>query len=232
MHSLLISSLLLVFLSSCDTKSASIPNTQSAINPKLAINADQYEVTVADFREFVDSTNFTTTADSFGWSGVFDLSKNEWSIGDRANWERQDGEHIFDDNLPVTHISYVDACAYCKWKGGRLPTADEWDQIAGDSVIVGNVWQGLFPYLDEGKDGYKTKSAPVGQFTPNLNGYYDMFGNVWEWTSTKAPNGERIIKGGSFLCDYNVCQGYIPSRYQTTPDDSGLNHLGIRCVYD
>jgi sulfatase modifying factor 1 len=104
--------------------------------------------------------------------------------------------------------------------------------LAGDTVIVGNVWQGLFPYIDEGLDGYKVISAPVGQFMPNAKGYYDMFGNVWEWTSTLSPSGQRIIKGGSFLCDYNVCQGYIPSKYQTTEDDSGLNHLGIRCLYE
>lgn len=201
--------------------------------PTSTLSVDTFEVTVSQFREFVVAMNYETTADSFGWSGKWDTRLGEWSIAQKANWERQDGENLAADNLPAVHISYRDACDYCAWRGGRLPTAQEWDALAGDSVIVGNVWQGLFPRLDEGLDGYKTVSAPVGQFRPNMNGYYDMFGNVWEWTSTMdLHKGERIIKGGSFLCDYNVCQGYIPSRYQTTLDDSGLNHLGVRCVYE
>ncbi|NNE37349.1 MAG: SUMF1/EgtB/PvdO family nonheme iron enzyme, partial [Gammaproteobacteria bacterium] len=101
-----------------------------------------------------------------------------------------------------------------------------------DTVILGNIWEGLFPHVDQGIDGYTIQLAPRGQFQPNKDGYYDIFGNAWEWTTSIDPmKGERIIKGGSFLCDFNVCQGYIPSRYQTTADDSGLNHLGFRCVY-
>ncbi len=201
--------------------------------PKNVVRADRYEVTVAQFREFITSTGHITTADSFAWSGVFDTILMDWKIVEGANWEHHDGHTIAEDIMPVVHVSYFDACAYCKWKNGRLPSADEWDLIAGDTVITGNVWQGLFPYVDKGDDGYRIKAAPVGQFTPNISGYYDLFGNVWEWTSSiHRGKGERIIKGGSFLCDYNVCQGYIPSRFQTTADDSGLNHLGFRCVYD
>lgn len=197
------------------------------------LRVDTFEITVRDFRLFVEETAYVTTADSFGWSGIWDTINGEWSIGDKANWQMHDGLQAASDDFPVVHVSYRDACQYCAWRGGRLPTATEWDAIAGDTVIVGNVWQGLFPRLDEGLDGYKSVVAPVGQFRPNVYGYYDLFGNVWEWTSTLDPRkGERIIKGGSFLCDYNVCQGYIPSRYQTTPDDSGLNHLGFRCVYE
>ena len=195
--------------------------------------ADTYEVTVDEFRTFVENTQYVTTADSFGWSGVFNPETMEWDVVENANWEKHDGKTSASGNFPVVHISYFDACAYCKWKGGRLPTAEEWDRLAGDTVILGNVWQGLFPYVDSGADGYQIRSAPVGRYEPNSNGLYDMFGNVWEWTTSIKPGkGERIIKGGSFLCDYNVCQGYIPSRYQTTMDDSGLNHLGFRCVYD
>ena len=219
-----------VIVLSCKSKSNSPTVEQNDLS--IAISADTFEVSVGQFREFVEAKQYQTTADSFGWSGFFDLKINNWSIKEKANWEFQDGINKSDDNMPVVHVSYYDACAYCKWKGGRLPSADEWDLIAGDTVILGNVWQGLFPELDEGKDGYKTVTAPVGQFAPNEQGYYDIFGNVWEWTSTLHSSGERILKGGSFLCDYNVCQGYIPSRFQKTADDSGLNHLGIRCIYD
>lgn len=197
------------------------------------IEVDKYEVGIAEFKVFVNETSYMTTADSLGWSGFFDPYSKNWVVAENANWLKPDGRKKIGNNYPVTQISYYDACAYCAWKSGRLPTAYEWDQIAGDSVIVGNVWEGVFPHVDNGEDGYEIKVAPRGLFAHNNNGLYDIFGNVWEWTSTRdSTKNERIIKGGSFLCDYNVCAGYIPSRYQTTPDDSGLNHLGFRCVYD
>ncbi|MFT4568311.1 MAG: sulfatase modifying factor 1 [Saprospiraceae bacterium] len=228
--------LLLLTLAACinDKPSRPAPVIQKESSVSTAhILIDTFEVSVGAFAMFVDATQYTTTADSFGWSGVWDLTNGEWTVGDKANWAYPDGANKVAENQPVVHVSYKDACDYCAWKGGRLPSAAEWDSYAGDSVIVGNVWQGLFPKVDQGLDGYKTITAPIGSFTPNARGLHDLFGNVWEWTTTMDENkGERIIKGGSFLCDYNVCQGYIPSRYQTTADDSGLNHLGFRCVYD
>jgi len=217
-----------LIISGCDEK-VMVPNNPVGLSN---IAADQYEVSIGEFRKFIESTNYTTTADSLDWSGYFDTEMKNWVVAENANWEKPDGRTKLGDEYPVTQVSYYDACAYCEWKGGRLPTAEEWDNIAGDTVITGNIWEGLFPYEDEGKDGYAIKIAPRGKFVQNENGLYDIFGNVWEWTSTwHELKNERIIKGGSFLCDYNVCAGYIPSKFQTTADDSGLNHLGFRCVY-
>lgn len=222
--------ILFVCFYSCNEIEVALPNEVIEIS---GLKADKYEVSIGEFRGFVEDTDYVTTADSLKWSGVFDIYQKNWVVGDRANWEKPDGRNTLGPNYPATHMSYFDACAYCRWKGGRLPSAAEWDMIAGDSVITGNVWEGLFPYEDSGNDGYHLKVAPRGQFKPNTTGLYDIFGNVWEWTSSiDEEKSERIIKGGSFLCDYNVCAGYIPSRFQTTPDDSGLNHLGFRCVYE
>ncbi|MDX1406978.1 MAG: SUMF1/EgtB/PvdO family nonheme iron enzyme, partial [Saprospiraceae bacterium] len=197
----------------------------------LHLQADPFEVTIDSFRHFVESTGYATTADSLEWSGVFDTTQQRWIVQPGANWERPLGHKIADGAFPVTQVSYYDACAYCAWKGGRLPTAAEWDLLAGDLVLPGNVWEGPFPMIDLGKDGFAKRIAPVGRFAPNAYGLHDMFGNVWEWTSTMKDDSVMIIKGGSFLCDETYCSGYYPSRYQTTPKDSGLNHLGFRCVY-
>jgi len=226
----------LIFLFSCkNAKTIPAPTNELISIPNHHFSTNKYEITVEEFGKFVKQHNYTTTADSFKWSGVFSLEKNGWEPVDFANWQKPDGQNKAAQNHPVTHISYYDAQAYCKSKAGRLPTANEWDVLAGDSVIVGNVWQGIFPILDEGKDGYKTVTAPVGQFKANQFGLYDVFGNVWEWTNSQSPQGQQgqqIIKGGSFLCDYEFCSGFIPDRFQTTDKDSGLNHLGFRCVYD
>lgn len=210
---------------------------------------DTYEATIAEFAEFVQATGYKTTSDSLGWSGFFDPQLPGWTVAEGASWAKPDGRNRGNPGSPVTQLSYYDACAYCKWKGGALPTAEEWDMAAGPEPPPGNIWQGIFPFQDEGTDGYQARVAPVGSFPPNQYGLYDMAGNVWEWTQTRLDGnrqgtafiegqpaidsigGGRIIKGGSFLCDYNVCSGFIPSRYQVTPEDSGLNHLGFRCVY-
>lgn len=211
---------------------------------------DKTEVTIGAFRNFILQTGYVTTSDSLGWSGVFATNQGGWIPVTQANWEKPLGQEVADARLPVTHVSYYDAVAYCSWKNGRLPTAEEWDAAAGEKIKPGNVWEGPFPYHNSGKDGYLEEAAPVGQFEPNRIGLHDMFGNVWEWTSSSSSRSEagqfyangqlidetamegKIIKGGSFLCDENYCSGYIPSKFQITPEDSGMNHLGFRCVYD
>jgi len=197
----------------------------------LDLEVDKFEVSTAEFAAFVKFENYKTTADSLQWSAVFNLDNNQWQALPMANWEKPNAKEKASEQIPVTQVSYFDACAYCKWKKGRLPTAKEWDVIAGKEVIRGNVWQGVFPILDLAEDGYDRVPAPVGSFEPNKNGIYDLFGNVWEWTSTQEDD-QMIIKGGSYLCDKSFCSGYYPDKYQKTPKDSGLNHLGFRCVYD
>ncbi len=199
---------------------------------ELKISVDTYEVSIGNFRKFINATQYQTTSDRMKWSGVYNTNTTNWDVVENANWEKPDGLNFGNRNLPVTHVSYMDACAYCEWKNGRLPSAEEWDQIAGKEVIKGNVWEGPFPHMDTGEDGYAKTVAPVGKFQANKNGIHDLFGNVWEWTTTHNAKGEMIIKGGSFLCDISFCSGYIPSKYQTTLKDSGLNHLGFRCVYE
>jgi sulfatase modifying factor 1 len=162
---------------------------------------------------------------------------------------------------PVTQVSWKDALAYCAWRGKRLPTEVEWEHAArggrnggpqyawGDRLVVdghykANTWQGDFPRLNTVADGYRYTS-PVGVFGLTPAGLTDMGGNVWQWCQdwyrpygardkpfTPAADSEKVIRGGSFMCDPSFCHGFrVSARGHTTPD-TGLMHVGFRCAKD
>lgn len=236
-------------------------------------------VTVTRFAEFVAETGYVTEAERFGWSSVFHgggqapmgapvgTGLTWWYRVDGACWRHPEGPgSSVDDRMdhPVTQVSASDACAFAAWAGGRLPTEAEWEHAARggeqrrrfpwgddeptDDDVYCNIWQGSFPRLNTARDGYE-RTAPARSFTPSALGFYNMAGNVWEWTSepfrirsvsAKArernqvalANAERLLKGGSFLCHRSYCYRYrIAARMGLSPDSSASN-VGFRIAFD
>ncbi|RUS88737.1 hypothetical protein EGW08_003552 [Elysia chlorotica] len=123
-----------------------------------------------------------------------------WAAVKGAYWDAPEGP---DSNLeerwkhPVTHLSWHDARQYCQFQGKRLPTEPEWEYATRAGVTNraypwgdnwerqrANVWQGRWPEENNKADGHGATS-PVDAFRPqNLVGFYDLIGNVWEWTSS------------------------------------------------
>ncbi|GAB6084356.1 formylglycine-generating enzyme family protein [Desulfuromonas carbonis] len=165
------------------------------------------EVTVAQFRRFVEATGYRTEAESGDGSYVYKGAKWEKQAG--VNWRRNAlGDGPADDRHPVVHVSWNDAVACAKWLAGksgrslRLPTEAEWEYAAragtrsarfwgedsGQACRYANVadrtakrkWSGWT--VHDCDDGYETTAA-VGSFLPNGLGLFDMLGNVWEWCS-------------------------------------------------
>ncbi len=142
-------------------------------------------------------------------------------------------------------------------KGGLKEARFSWGDDASNLSEKANTWEGEFPTENTEADGYENK-APVKSYPPNAYGLFDMAGNVWEttqdWYNTnyykevkgeklRNPKGankaynpnnpqvpEKVIKGGSFLCNASYCASYRPSARMGNSLDSSQEHLGFRTV--
>jgi len=162
-------------------------------------------VTNAELLAFIQDGGYTHPALwlSDGWATV---QREGWSAP--LYWVEQDGEFFeftlhglihLDPHAPACHLSYYEADAFATWADARLPTEAEWEVIASSAPTVGN-------FASEGLL-HPRVAAP--------DGIQQLYGDVWEWTSSPyvAYPGYKPLPGalgeynGKFMCNQLVLRG-------------------------
>ncbi|MEN9797168.1 MAG: hypothetical protein RL653_864 [Pseudomonadota bacterium] len=169
----------------------------------LPFKLDVTEVTVAAYFECVNTGKCT-----------------EPNTGEQCNWKVSGKEQH-----PINCVDWMQADAYCKAQGKRLPGWNEWHFAASNGGRTRYPWGGQRPDATRAKWKSSDGTAPVGTYTlgASLNGIHDLSGNVWEWT---AESGE--IRGGSWG---DEVEEYLLSSFRSGINATVRNDLiGFRCA--
>ncbi len=152
------------------------------------------------------------------------------------------------ENHPVNFVSWFGANAYCKWRGGRLPTEAEWEFAANGGVLYKKRFTKKQNITDYGWciENSDKKWHQSGKKKPNLLGIYDIQGNLWEWCNdfysksyykyrpkenpTGPDSGDyKVMRGGSWTDNTTTLS--TSNRNAVNPTAHKIN-LGFRIVFD
>ncbi|HET9049456.1 MAG TPA: SUMF1/EgtB/PvdO family nonheme iron enzyme [Chiayiivirga sp.] len=168
------------------------------------------EVTVAQFRRFIEASDYRTTAERDHHSQVYDESGGALVEKRRVYWKHGYTGRTADGDMPVLHVSWEDALAYANWLASetglayRLPSEAEFEYVVRAGSASPYPWgeaapdarlENLTGALDRSPskrqwsnafDGYDDGfwgPAPVASFVSNPFGVNDINGNVSEWVA-------------------------------------------------
>jgi formylglycine-generating enzyme required for sulfatase activity len=215
----------------------------------------KYEVTVGEFRRFINSTGYIPTGETYGyevWIAQYPGVRHK--NAPNPSWDNPYMEQ--DENHPVVLVSWYDAVEYCNWlslqegltpayriiytdnkvdiewnrsaNGYRLPTEAEWEYAcrAGSTTIY---YYGNTPDVNTGwyVENSNNTTHPVGTMPPNSWGLYDMQGNVSEWVQDwYSLNSVKLKKSINFHISVNL--GRSNYRFGIQTFAQGWNDLGFR----
>ena len=161
-------------------------------------------VSQSEFAEFVNDGGYRRRGlwGDEGWGrrdSVNAAHRVYWRPAGKGEWERRvfDQWVLLEPDLPVIHLNWYEAEAYCRWAKRRLPTEAEWEMAASCEPDAGG--RGVasrkraYPWGDDpptperaNLDWREGGCVPVNAATAGDSafGVRHMIGNVWEWTAT------------------------------------------------
>ena len=198
----------------------------------------QHEVTNAEFAEFVDAGGYTTP---------------EWWSEAGAGWlSRQNAERLPlecaenpQPDQPRVCITWYEAEAYARWRGGALPTEAQWEFAARgpESWIYpwGNEWEPARANVVDSEG-----LTAVGAFPDGASwvGALDMAGNAMEWVSdwlsqrydpeaitdpTGPARGQMKVEKGGWWGSNPVAARSAYRHFEDPPTYQD-HHIGFRFV--
>lgn len=182
---------------------------------------DALPVSVAAFRQFVDATHYKTEAENVGYAYAYVGGSKLTSIAG-GTWRNGIKQHEVVDEAAVIAVSYQDAVAYCKYKGQRLPSENEWEYIARGPERHTFPWgENMGPAVGTANAAPRVGDGPA----EGIGGRYrGLSGNVWQWVDSKV-NGRRVLKGSSWLETNPAFRRSASRRYELpsrADEDSGF----------
>ncbi|MFQ6046808.1 MAG: bifunctional serine/threonine-protein kinase/formylglycine-generating enzyme family protein [Gemmatimonadales bacterium] len=207
----------------------------------IAVPGGAYAVGASDGQEFARPEH-RVTIDSFA------IGRTEVPVGQYAEFMAATQtpapvSPMPDSQLPVTRVMWLEARDYCAWRydGGRLPTEEEWEIAARGPPGLRYPWSDTdAPAPPNTRARGLNRLAPAG-YSQHALGIFDLLGNVWEWTSSRAvpypggipaprSDGTYVIRGGAFDSDDRVAtatyRGYMPP----ATSRQFLDKTGFRCA--
>jgi formylglycine-generating enzyme required for sulfatase activity len=192
---------------------------------------DITEVTVSQFKQFVDQYKYVTDAEMRGTSYQVAKPYSDYAVISKAaiNWRNTYAGQSA--SLPVAHVTLKDSSSYCVSVQKRLPTEAEWEYVAGSQKRLQYPWgqQWDESKLNWRKDNDSVHAKPVASYPATELGHYDLAGGVSEWTSTKDPSQSMAFIKGASRFDTNAANTRIAVRRLESVDYSGED-VGFRCV--